>query len=115
MYRVIDTQLETLTDKEFQDRLTECKKGHERDLQLKKEQEDKDRLEQEAREKEAERIRLEKEKLAEREAAAKAPDKEKLYSIATKLRNTKTTVKSPEAIKVLEDAAVLIEKIAGGM
>ena len=115
MYRVTDTQLESLTDKEFQDRLTECKKGHERDLQLKKEQEDKDRLKQEANDKATADKKEADQKAADDKKAAAAPDKEKLLSIATKLRNTKTTVKSPEAIKALEDAALLIEKIAGGM
>ncbi len=77
----------------------------EQELKLKTEREAREKLERAAKEK-ADR------EAAELKKAAKAPDKEKLLSVAQKLRNTKTTVKSPEAKKALEDAAVLIEKTA---
>ncbi len=80
----------------------------EQELKLKTEREAREKLEREAKEK-ADR------EAAELKKAAKAPDKEKLFSVATKLRNTKTTVKSPEAKKALEDAALILEKIAGVM
>ncbi len=75
---------------------------------IRKEREAREKLEREA-EAEADR------KAAEEKKALAAPDKEKLFSVATKLRNTKTTVKSPVAKKALEDAAILIEKIAEAM
>ena len=80
----------------------------EQELKLKTEREAREKLEREAKEK-ADR------EAAEAKKAAKAPDKEKLFSVATKLRNTKTTVKSPEAKKALEDAALILEKVAGVM
>ncbi len=80
----------------------------EQELKFKKEREAREKLEREAKEK-ADR------EAAEAKKAAKAPDKEKLFSVAQKLRNTKTTVKSPEAKKALEDAALILERTAGVM
>jgi len=79
---------------------------------IRKEREAKEKLEREIAEKsrlekiEADRLKSEQKKLES------APDKEKLFSVATKLRNTKTTVKSPKAKQALENAALLLEKIA---
>ena len=79
---------------------------------IKKEREAREKLERETREKEQADQKEVGRKAAEEKKALAAPDKEKLFSVATKLRNTKTTVKSPEAKKALENAAVLIEKAA---
>ncbi len=85
------------------------------DGMLKAEREKREKIEREA----AEQLRLRTEdadrKAAEEKKALAAPDKEKLFSVAQKLRNTKTTVKSNQAKKALEDAALLIEKVAEGM
>ena len=82
---------------------------------IRKEREAREKLEQEARDKEAAERKEVALKAAEEKKAASAPDKEKLFSVATKLRNTKITVKNPAAVKALEDAAVLLEKVAGGL
>ncbi len=86
------------------------------DDKLKAEREAREKLERDTAEKEAERLKAEKAEAdriaAEEKKANAAPDKEKLFSVAQKLRNTKTTVKSSVAKKSLEDAAVLIQKVA---
>lgn len=82
---------------------------------LKAEREAREKLEREQAKKEAERLKTEREKTAEEKKAASAPDKEKLFSVAQKLMNTKTTVKSPVAKKALEDAATLIQDVAEAM
>lgn len=62
-----------------------------------------------------ENIRLKKAIQQKIKKTEKAPDKEKLFSVAKKLRNTKTTVKSNQAKKALEDAAVLLDKVVDAM
>ena len=108
MYRVVDSQLETLSDKEFQDRLAECKKGHKRDLQLKKEQEDKDRLKKEASDKAAA-----DKKEADRKAAA--PDKEKMSVLIDVLVETRSLIKKVDIRNylyvIIEDMKSYIDKL----
>lgn len=79
---------------------------------IRREREAREKLEREAREKEEANWKEAERQAAEERKAAAAPDKEKLFSVAAKLRNTKTTVKSPKAIQALEDAAMLLEKVA---
>ena len=79
------------------------------------EREAREKLEKEAKDKEAADQEEAERKAAEEKKALAAPDKEKLFSVATKLRNTKTTVKSTKAKKALEDAALLLEEVAEDM
>lgn len=109
MYRVIDSQLETLTNEEFEQRLSEAKKNHERDLKLESEKNEREKLQREL--KEENRLKEEKRISDEeaRKAAEMAPDKEKIKALMIQFDSLRGKLSSKEAKKAVNEAYTVLD------